>query len=303
MGYVTGQITSSASHLDDVITAIEAEMTAHPAWTFIEEYDISATVRYRIWRNEWDQNDWGESFYIAFAFDPNYGTTDDFSIKVFEDWDAGNKTAARGCPNPSRTQTIGADGSLRGTTYDSLGTSINADFYHCSRAYTRTNDVDFTYWAAVTKNCLIIFTSPSPYITYAGLFESFGASHVNEFPLAIVPILYGDDDYSGTCTRRPGEEGEYMYDAYAIEGRSHQWTRTDGTIPTSNYDFYGGGALGSRLYIDHERANVGPTVRGLYYDLLYFAVAAGVEAGDTITVQGSTWVYLKSNIWMNTQAP
>lgn len=303
MGYVTGQITSSASHLDDLITAIEAEMTAHAAWTFIEEYDISSSVRYRIWRNEWDQNDWGESFYIAFMFDPNYGTSDSFYIKVFEDWDPVSKLAKRGCPRPSNTATPEPDGSGRGDTADDLGAS-SVDSYHWSGAYADTNNVDFTYWFSVNKNCIIGSTTLSPYAVYAGLFESFGALHVNEFPLVIIPLDDHDADYSGSCTRRPGEEGNYMSDAFAVEGLGGTWTTAVGTVP-SGYALYGGSALGGRLKVENASSSAGPGLRGLLYHLLHFDVEAGVEEGDTITVNGDTWVLIHNGSYhwfMNTAA-
>ena len=43
--------------------------------------------------------------------------------------------------------------------------------------------------------------------------------------------------------------------------------------------------------------------RGLYRHLLYYAIAAGVTVGDTITVGGATYTYVGvGNVWFETSA-
>lgn len=295
MAYASGTNTGSTDPVSDFVGEIETLLTAHAAWTFVEEV-IDGSWTYRIWRNSGLQNDWGEDFYIALMWT---STTLLYSVP-FEEWDAVNKKGIRGTPRPENTRTPEATyGSYYGDTGYDLDNN-NAFYYTSGRMDFST--VSYDWWVVVTKNGLFYMTSEWLFPVYLGLFESFHPTNPREFPLWLVPLGDNDIDRAGTVSRMPEWSGSRSdcFATYAHISSATQWTIMDGTIPDGEL-LHGGEALGSRFCVYMSNPNDG-AVRGLAYDVLLFSTDSAVSKGDTITVDGSTYWNGYGSIWIHRDA-
>lgn len=299
MSYATGQITASVTPTDDLLDELEVLLAAHEAWTFVEEVTEGGLV-HRVWKNSGAFNDWGDDFFVSFSQQTNQNGAGSLFVLPFEEWDTTAKQARRGAYTPSASVTPDATyASGRGDTLDNL--SHNS--YFTKNIVVTTSQVDFNYWLIVTKNGAFINTDVSNYGAYGGLFEPFNPNHEQEFPLVAWVIGNGASSNSSAVTRRPGQSGASISQCFAIYSHystSAVWTLLEGNIPHGNV-YLGDSCIGSRYAVRYHNTT-GVTHRGLMYDVLVF-LSNDVDPGDTITVNGDTYVYFRNNFWVNTEAP
>ena len=274
MGFYTGTLTGGGT--SGLISKIEECLTAESAnWEFVEEY-VFSTKTYRIWKNKghiWNNN---VPFYLLIHA---YSTTS-VNIRLCEEWDSVNKKAI------GITMSAGT-GSV---TVDSLGRLASTDPVSAyngaiSVSSLPTTATVYTYYIAVHPHGLFLATSTAQDAGYVGLFEPSGIFSTGEFPLCT-------EMHSGTgarlwYTRLPGLTGSLNYTAFegTVENNAY------GSIPTGISQLGGKSILSRRRYIQ-------PTsiLRG-YGPAWYLYSAnptAGVVSGDTITINGVTYTYVKT---------
>ena len=195
MAFSTGTITSSATPTVDLIALVETMLTAHAAWTFVEEYTSGSNVS-RVWKNEGALNGFGQDFYIILWRSTTTSTTTLYLLAA-EDYNSTTHLCIRACAQPGTTFTpeatynsaIGATGQVfSNTTWNTV----------CALT---TSTAAFEYLIRVTNNSLLIKSSSgSAYGVGAGLFTPFFPSQPNEFPLALFQWGNTDTDGSGSVS-------------------------------------------------------------------------------------------------------
>jgi len=114
VAYSAGTINSSFGNSgQQMLTAIEEALTAHPAWEFVE--GVTVSFAWRVWRCSGAQNMSGEDFHIALTYGSGV-----LMVKVFEGWNTNGKLAQKIVPNDSGVVPSG-DGS-----YASAGVTLEA---------------------------------------------------------------------------------------------------------------------------------------------------------------------------------
>lgn len=287
MSYVENTVVSNAAPTTALVSAIEAQLTAHEAWSFVEQVtDGSFTVR--IWRNLGTKNDWGADFYVALMVTTSSSGTSNLIMKAAESWDGSTKLATRGCPNPASTYTPDATfNSAYGTTgyaWSSTNWNANVSF--------STSITSFTYRIVVTSNGLHVFTSTSNNYGYAGLFETWWPSTTNEFPLCVAAPSTSTSTRYTSVSRRPTETTSMSYGFYMYYVPSATYINgvVAGNVGASSPSaLYGSSFLGARLVLQAPSGPQG-TLRGHYRDVLVFAVDSVVNVGDTVMVDGKLYV-------------
>lgn len=287
MTYSTGNITGSSTPAADLLALIEADLTAHASWTFVKE--VPDTYNRRIWRN--DDNDSGITFYLDMRAHP---TSHIIYFTTYEVFDEVNDEATRWAYLPNITI---YDYSLAATdapTDANTPTDVTA-MPNDHQITVSCNTTDFTYGIWVTRNAVVVGTDGTSYPVFVGTYETL-LSHANDYPLALVPLGYGDADGSGSTTRAPGatdffagEASTFVLDLMSVTGGITGFGIIDGKVPSGGYA-RGGQAMGVRLALDASRASISEII-GLYHDMLYFQIDTGVEPGDTIDVGVDTYVF------------
>jgi len=289
MSFISGTIVGNATPSTELVTLIEAQLTAHAAWEFVEE-TVSGNSTIRVWRNLGLLNDFGTDFYLAiFRLTASIGTSNVY-FSVGEEYSTVTHQVTRAVGNPASTVTPDA-------TYNAYQGATAAAWNSASwntLCFSVTSTVSMEYFIAVTKNFLLVKTSPTPtYAIYAGLFQPFFPSNANEFPLVLCPFGNTDIDGAGSVSRRPTVTTS-MLDAFAIycdENNSNvRFESVVGTLADTSSSLYqsGDGPVGMRAVVYHT-TSTGGSMRGLYYDVLIFSQHADVGRGDTVTINGSTY--------------
>lgn len=267
MGYNTGTITS-ATPASALVTAIEAELTAHGGWTLMSTVVIS-TKTYRVWRCN-ATNAFGTAFFIFFDFlTDGTGTV---LIKAMEDWETGGAAASRA----RRLVALDASVVPHATNFTCMDTT---DYTLDSAVFSNTinltlNTTGFTWRTQVSADRLLISVS-SGISAYVGLFESLMAS--DPFPLCTMANNYGGlSRMPGVVTGGPqgwrAEIRRYIFDP-----------GTNITVPDPIWGY----AVSSRILVGG-----GSMLYGIFRGFLRNCVvctAAGAVAGDTITMAGATY--------------
>lgn len=286
MSYDTDTILS-ATPSTDLMTVIEAELTAHPAWEFVESH-VDGSYTNRIWKCLGSANDWGVDYYVAFMrLTASIGTAP-IIIEVAEDYNTSTHVATRGIVPPGSTLTPNAtDASAYGsTTYAFSHANWN-------KTYTLTTTTTaFVYHIVATNNALVLMTSASTYPVYVGLFTPLWAADFvgKEFPLFVAQIGFNDVDGSGSFTRNPPLANVSSLDAFAAyvipQLEQCRYQKPIGRIGVT------GNLSGTKLYGAQVLVGTGNSsvteARGYLPDALMFAGSA--PRGDTMTIDGDVWV-------------
>lgn len=289
MSFAHNTIVGSATPTTDLLTIIEASLTTHPAWEFVEEYVIS-TVTTRVWKCLGTENDFGTDFYICFRYTTASAGTADLYITAAEEYSTSTHQATRGVGNPANIITPDA-------TYNAYQGATAANFNSTvwnQLCWSVTSTVSFEYFVAVTSNYILVKTSATPtYANYVGLFQPFFPSNANEFPLVLCPFGNIDVDGSGSVSRRPTVTTS-MTDAFAISCDENQSTMryetAVGTVADTSASLYqsGDGPVGCRALVYHTNTT-GGTYRGLFYDVVILNQHGDVSRGDTVVINGETY--------------
>lgn len=302
MSYATGSIVGSPTPSTDFVSLIEAQLTAHPAWEFVETY-VGVAYTSQIWKCLGLYNSWGQDFYVAISIQTSTLGTGTIYLDAYEQYNVTTHLGIRGVPNPGSTLTPTADGSAYGNTgYAPRATQWNP------YTYLYTSTVNFDYYILVTNNSLLFKSGASlAYGLQAGVFEPVWP-HPNEWPLHLMVWGNADTDASGGTSRRPGVTVSstdtyaiYSYPTFTIGYETLMGSISD----TTNTLYASGDAVGARPMIYHTNPVEGK-VRGFIPDLLIFEQHADVARGDTVTIDGKVWVCVDdagtNGLWMNTEA-
>ena len=300
MSYQTGSILS-ATPSNEVMTIIESMLTAHPAWEFVENY-VDGTYTNRVWKCLGTENGFGQDFYVAFMrLTASIGTAQ-IIVQVAEQYNATTHVATRALANPGSTFTVDA---TYAAPYGNTGYAFSHANWYKSIPYTPTTST-FQYYFVVTPNSILMAGSSTTYPVFAGLYEPFwdGLDTIPDFPLCAIQMGYSDADGSGAFTRMPGAQGTSYTDtmaAYwylgAVGSPANALLQTPhGSVGTNNP------VSKQKLYGAEVCAMTGSGTfppKGVFTDMLYFMGSGG--RGDTLTVDGDTWVNVYPQLWMNTE--
>lgn len=281
MAYQSGTITSDPAPSTTMLNVIETMLGAHAAWAFVEER-VSGIYTCRIWRNKGTVNALGQDWYLIIRRTTTSLGTSQILLNAAETYDgAGN--VSRSCPG-SATLTPDA-------TYNAVAAApVALSALSASVTPISTLTSTFTYWLIVTNNTIVLRNTAAAFGFYVGLYSSFWLTDwpTKDFPL--VDTLIAVSSAAGSVTRLPGTTvATSSAGAVDLSQTAAAWDPALGTIGGTVPDLGNAVPRGSRLAV--SGASTGVVVkRGLYYDLLYFQVATGVAAGDTIVVNGQTYV-------------
>ncbi len=308
MSYATAVVTSSATPSTALMTAIEAELTTHTAWDYVEER-VSGSYTFRVWKCLGTYNSHGSDFYIALYRTTSGIGTSGVSAVAFEGYDTGTGYVTRACP-PANAAAYTPD-----STYDAWpsGTGVAlSTLTGGTLASVNTSTVTFTYRIFVSKDRLMFRTSLSAADwVYVGLFEPLGWPGVTtEFPLIVAYSLSSGGftsmsrcPHKGTraSRSRPGYATGSNWASSAPSTSYAPGLPTSGTIGTSYVGLYTT-PFGNRAAVLDSNAPSGygsTCIRGQFYGWLSFN-DPGYAEGDTITVDGVQHVRLTAGqFWMS----
>lgn len=299
MVYKTEQVTNNATPTLKLMTEVTNAFTAHPSWTFVKTYTQTGW-EVSVWRSTGAANGTGKDVVVAYGRTTNAPTS---AVRwlVSEGFNAATDQFIRPAGNPANTYTPDAVySSLSGDTGVAWGASNTNP-----NVLNAVSSVDFTYWLKVTKRGAFCVTTADTFASYAGLFEPLWP-HPQEYPVWMWEMGDNDVDGSGSATRRPSVSTSIL-DTFAIESsidRVHAFTTPMGTIPSGSA-LYAGISQGSRYLLTHAETTNGE-YRGLAYDCLVLRQDVDVARGDTVDVQGDTYVLFLDavtyGLWVNTEA-
>lgn len=296
----------------DVLDVLEGMLINHPAWEYVEEVAVSGHP-WRIWKCLGTENDFGADFHVALNIT---STATSLRFNAFENWNPANKGLRRPCVRSSTTKACGADGSLDNGQEYTTGVNYFGGTAMFNNFIWAPDAGGVEYWFSVTQNRIIAATRRSSDNSianaYVGHFESFIPDHPNEHPLVNIQPHQTSTSATvytvGAWSRHPGREGITNRENFAvypmIAGVASDWTKSAGTVgsPGTGDLFHDLKPVGSRMLsrpLPAGDATWGH-LRGLYYNILDISVVAGVTIGDTVTIDGDTWVYMGANSnWMN----
>ncbi len=277
--------TTSATPSTALITEIEAEMTTHGNWDFVEEVVIG-TSTYRVWRNRGTgtgANSFGSDFHVA-LIRPTDGTGN-LTVKVFEAYDATTDRLFRPCTPNTSNLTPNANYSVgdqtTGYTLDNTAPTVSATVLLVTTGYD--------WFLQVNANFFVVGVKYSTTDTgvYAGLFEPLMAGE--PFPLCLV-ATNGQESIYATDTAVSRHPNMTTTNADNFAHRCDAFTKTGGDPQRT--DLFHNGAFASRVLV-HAHGTPSQTygyARGLLYGCAYLPDGTTVtRTGDTITIGGVTY--------------
>lgn len=304
MAYASGTITSSATPAIDLISLVEAMLTTHAAWTFVEEYTLSTQVS-RVWKCDGALNGYGQDFYII-LYRLTASDATDVTILAAEQYNSTTHLVIRGCANPGSTAT---PEPIYNSRYGDTGYAFNYGNWniYCT---VSASSATFDYYIRVTNNSILVVSSASNgYGIGAGLFTPLFPSQPNEFPLAQFHWGNKGSDNSSSVSRRPSittsiTDAFGIYYSYATTNSAYE-TLIGGIADTSDPMYQSDGPVGARFLIRHTYTT-GGSYRGYLSDIMVFSQHTDVSVGDTIQINGELWVCFSDSgsygLWANTVA-
>lgn len=285
-----GTINSATPQID-LMTAIEAAMTAHDNWTLVDTAVI-ATATYRVWKNHGTgvtlNNSFGQDFYVVIA----YTTTGagNISIRACEDVTLASDLMIRPCMEDASNPTLADASGIASTSYS---TAAGVMTFNATPAIAPNTS---TYYFILTRNGLHLglrrSDSATLYSVYVGLFES-RVTIANEFPLLMIANTQANTNISvsnafGGTSRHPGRISQaantsnFMHNLAAM-------TLTVGD--TGNVDLFRGMPQAAKLVVQAVAGSASIAnqplfgrIRGLMYETVFLPPAAGVALtmGDVL---------------------
>lgn len=299
MSYLSGTIVSNASPTTALITAIEGELTAHPAWDYVEEVTEGGFTS-RVWKCLGTLNGWGEDFYVALM---RTSASSTLTVKAAELWNG--TLAVRGLP----IVTAGAPEATFKSKYGATGYAWSSGNWNAS-LIAAVSVTSMAYRIIVTAKGLWVHTyiGTTSSGMYVGLFDipSPLVPVALEFPL-VGAVINDSANVAGSASRRPTASNSanwgfpgLPYDLTTV------WGYSMGTIPTGVAQL-SGRALGAQVpaYVLNDGAAA--ATRGVMPDVLVFRSETGIVVGDTITVDSVQYVCLRGtmsnmSLWISTEA-
>lgn len=334
MVYVTGTRVNEPTPAVSLNTAIRNAIAQHTNWAFIESFTDAAGYIHDIYRCNAAGNAVGRDFFVGFMRAPN-NTSQNLSVEAFELYDAVAHQYTRPVPViPSVTITPTSQGTTDETprllNAGESGVGRNQPLYSENQITVGPAGGTYDYWILVTANGVMVSTriGSAFYGQYISILESFVYQPtVNDpCPLVIAPLtasqgsIYGGSGYSsvrasrapltGGVARNGAIFGLYPFVvADTAGGITPSWTGIGTRLTsTDTPDLYQNGApLASRAVAISDALGIYTpnqvgAVRGLWRDMLKLRLGSGATQGDTIVVNGQTYVCTGQSVWFNTQA-
>lgn len=306
MTLITGSLESATAG-PDLVAAIEAALTDHPAWTFVEG-GVAEDYWERVWRCDGSVNAQGYDFHIGL------GSNGDIELyhTLFEQWNATTKRPVRFPPDSSLSDDDPtADGSI-------LGDADLTSSYHIKRHSISLQTGYFDYWIWVTNHGLWMWQNASTdgiaamqLIPYAG-FANAGR------PLLVSGNL-ADDGVGPTSTSTAYNEW-MLTRTLATTGHVYNYRlQPPGGRPLINEAYYmtldiaigknrdpglGNGVPASRCMaasVYNTAALPSGFLKGEWPDCVIQIPTnpSIVTVGDTLTLNGRTYTYTRSHVWVH----
>lgn len=274
MTYATNTITGSSTGPADLRTVIEGLLVAQGSWGSapVDSYTAS-TFNVHVWKNNGPT-----PFYLALNL--NTAAPTNLVFKVFEDYTVATHLGIRGV-TANNVLDVASGSGYGNTGYAPEATQWTAGYLlSCPSS-------SFTYRVRVTANGVIAQSSASANPIYAGLFTPIW-SHANEFPLMM--WLLGGSSLAG-FTRRPGAASAATTN-FEVSSSPDFFDGAYGTLGQSDT------LCGTRIYSSRVKAKMSSTITGqtelcrgyLDTDLLVVNPVTAAAAGDTVTINGVTYV-------------
>lgn len=318
MTYISGNITSANPAAD--LYALMDPAFASAGFTLVDTVVIS-TRTHKIWKSNAANNQAGLDWYL----DVTYTTTGAGSIWLspFEDFNAVTDIGTRGPIFDTTTTIEGTYFSKYGATGSALETNWMAATGTINQITLSTASVG--YWMSITQNRVIAMSSLAPSrLVYCGFWEPNTAYSTNA-GAALYPLIVGSlDSYltstTGTTdgyaavTRAPRATTFSRWNRIATFWTGHFFPHHPeggygvlgaadaspflGTIPPRGKYVYvlmnpsTGTFTAGTVYANNSIAAVNV---GRAKDALSFLSTSTVTRGDTVTIDGDTWVLTSSH--------
>lgn len=315
MAYVSGTRTLQNNSAEDLYAQIAAALTSHANWTFIEDYSTAAQ-KWSVWRCG-TLNSTGFNFFVLFNRTLANSTT--LNVGLCEDYDSVTHTAFRAAPVAVNTaRTPAADMTLQGGTGTVLPNSAGVSPQ--IQVFGVTLDASsYDYWFVYNNDGFWLGARVGTNAAQGVICSTFDSLVDNPATNDPRPVILGSNVANSTTvptcvtTRHPLVTASTTH----LWGMSEWWTSTFiwpgaaalGSVGTLTGDlFQGSKAVGTRVVVrtwGNQRSVATTAIganRGLFRHILYYAVAAGVTVGDTITVGGATYVYTGKGVFYNASA-
>jgi hypothetical protein len=290
--YATGTINDASTYGISLYNAIAAALTAE-GWTLVDTIVIS-TRTHKVWRNDSTRSALGKTWYLALSYLTSGASN--VSIRPFEDFDTGGDLGIRGCAYVSATTIESTYFSRFGATGYALDSAnwLSATSSLCELQAVGSS---FTYWIVVDADHIKGISSTSPtFFRYVGLLEPT-LDHADYagaalLPLALVSNLSGNDaNFYTYLTRAPRMTAMLAnwntgINAYLRPHEGAAGVLNGSVSPLINK------RRGSCLWVQPSATEA---AFGRAKDVAVFRSAAGVTAGDRVTIDGETWVLSSHN--------
>ena len=284
MGYITGTM-SDANAPSVLYGLIAAELTAE-GWT-LEDTVVIGSNTHKVWKNSAANNPANVTFFV----DVYYPTTGGGAIRLnlFEDYDAATDRNYRQVSYATSLDATYRSYSPGASTLESGGST---------RVAINTSTASFGYWILVSNKAIIAIGSVDPTIAgYVGLYEPrpeyAAAAGALLFPVVACRLQAGFSQVTGSSnpfglTRIPPygvSNAPYMFSTRVeIPSLSTLYAR----LPTGN-TIFGSTFAASKIEIILE-LSASPARLGTLYDLMAVPVDSTVARGDTVSIDGDTYV-------------
>lgn len=301
--YVTGT-TTGTTPADTIRTALATPM-ANAGWTAVETATPGGTAAYDVYKSPGASNAIGTDWYLAIGRVDS--TAANLQVRLFEQWDAGNKKAIKYAP--SATSTPAGDGSVN----DGTGLLLNsASLFQAAQGGGSVPASSITYHFNITIDRVWFATSATT-VSYYGSYDRLLSSSDDPMPLVMLKMNYytAAQTYYGAATRELKNIGAATYNFFIQTGYGSDlptaWS-TQGAALAENVFMPGDHLAADSIYfsgaypvgrpIIHPSRGIQYTNRGVCKPGLYIAGGVAGIAGDTMTItkaDGTT----QACVWVN----
>lgn len=285
MGYITGTL-SDANPGATIYALIETELLA-------EGYVLADTVvigplTHKIWRNPAANNPSAQDYYLDIFY--NTAGAGTVRFQLFEDYNATTKQMIR-----MATYASSVDATYR--SYQAAGLALEST--NPARIFLTTSTASFGYWILVTNKAIVSIGSVDPtYMGYLGLYDPYpeyaAAAGDLLLPLVSARMVQGTSQPGGGqnplgLTRIPPQPaGNGAPYSFVTQSALPQLSSTQVRLPTGN-SIFGGGFVAADIEIVMP-VPTSPARFGTLYDVAILPVDATIARGDTVSIDGNTWV-------------
>lgn len=305
MGFISGNIVSSTQPGVDLIDAIIAEMV-NEGWVLEEDYAKTADQHYITYKSPAANNAHGADWYVTLERDTTAGSEDDaYILAVGEDYI--DSTTAGGTPQMSDFCVQGVDDSVPAAdgTWGGSPTAVDQTVVQLGMIYASLSTNDQPYWAHITGDYLIVSTGTGA--CFVGFYEPFIAGVTNHVPLcAIYTIGLTSTNTNiayGGVSRVPWTVDATPFNIWLATGDTLWAETTYNTPELGDYNpLYDVSDLvfAQRFMMRSGYLNdADESFRGfLPATVLKVPRTGSVPVGDTLTISGSQYVHVGSDIWL-----